>query len=289
MWGRERLQAFWELTKPGITRLVLVTTAAGFYLGSRGGVDLLLLAHTLLGTGLVAGGTNALNQYWERDVDARMRRTRKRPLPSGRLSPGAALLFAAGISALGVVYLAAAVNARTAAIVTVSLVSYIFLYTPLKKRTTLATLVGAVPGALPMLAGWAAAGGPIDLRAWVLFAILFLWQLPHFLALAWVYRDDYRRGGLASLDGVDPDGRRTGRQVALYTLALVGVSLLPTLLGLTGGVYLLAALGLGLGFLACGAALALACTDRRAGRLFLASIAYLPLLLVFMVIDKAAS
>jgi protoheme IX farnesyltransferase len=283
----ERLRAFWELTKPGITRLVLLTTATGFYLGSRGGVDLLLLGHTLLGTGLVAGGTNALNQYWERDVDARMRRTRRRPLPSGRLAPGQALLFAVAISMLGIVYLGLAVNVRAAAVVTVSLVSYIFLYTPLKKRTTLATLVGAVPGALPMLAGWVAAGGPVGVRAWTLFAILFLWQLPHFLALAWVYREDYRRGGLASLDRADPDGRTTGRQALLYTLALVGVSLLPTLLGLTGAVYLLAAVALGLGFLMCGAGLALACTERRAGRLFMASIAYLPLLLAFMVVDKA--
>lgn len=283
----QRLRAFWELTKPGITRLVLITTAAGFYLGSRGGIDLLLLFNTLLGTGLVAGGTNALNQHWERDVDARMRRTQRRPLPSGRLRPREALVFAWAISLMGIIYLAAAVNVRAALVVTLSLTSYIFLYTPLKKRTTLATLVGAVPGALPILAGWVASGGAVGRGAWILFAILFLWQLPHFLALAWIYREDYRRGGLATLSVEDPEGNRTGRQAVLYTLALLAVSLLPSVLGLTGGVYLFAALVCGLAFLFYGIRLARNCTEAHASRLFVASIVYLPLLLLIMVADKA--
>lgn len=184
---RERLRAYWELTKPGITRLVLVTTAVGFYLGSRSGVNLTLLFHTLLGTGLVAAGTNALNQHWERDVDARMRRTCRRPLPSGRLAPHRALAFASTISVLGIVQLVLAVNVRAALVVTLSLASYVFIYTPLKKRTTAATWVGAVPGALPVLAGWVASGSPVGPAAWALFGILFLWQLPHFLSLAWIY------------------------------------------------------------------------------------------------------
>lgn len=285
--SRSRVLAHWELTKPGITRLVLITTAAGFYLASRGGVDLLALVHTLLGTGLVAGGTNALNQVCERDVDARMKRTRRRPLPSGRLAPAEALAFAIGISVVGIAYLAVMVNLRTAVVVTLSLTSYIFLYTPLKKRTTWATLVGAVPGALPILAGWTAAGGPIGAGAWALFAILFLWQLPHFLALAWIYREDYRRGGLATLSVADPDGRRTGRQALLYTCALVAASLIPTAIGLTGGVYLIAALVLGLVFLAGGVQVARACTAAHAGRLFTLSILYLPVLLLFMAFDRA--
>ncbi len=284
---RERLRAYWELTKPGITRLVLVTTAAGFYLGSRAGVDLWLLFHTLLGTGLVAAGTNALNQHWERDVDARMQRTRRRPLPSGRLTPRPALAFASTISVAGIVHLALTVNLKAALVVTLSLASYVFIYTPLKKRTTAATWVGAVPGALPILAGWVASGAPVGPAAWALFGILFLWQLPHFLSLAWIYRDDYRRGGLATLCSADPDGRRTGRQACLFTAALAMVSALPWLLGLVGGLYLLAAVILGLGFFWFGMNLAMSCTERRAAYLFRASIVYLPLLLVVMVIDKA--
>lgn len=288
MLDRKRSRAYWELTKPGITRMVLVTTAAGFYLGSQGGVDLPLLLHTLLGTGLVAAGTNALNQYWERDVDARMRRTRRRPLPSGRLAPRAALVFASSISIAGIAHLALTVNLRAALVVSLSLASYVFIYTPLKKRTTTATLVGAIPGALPVLAGWVASGAAVGPGAWALFGILFLWQLPHFLSLAWIYRDDYLRGGLATLCSADPDGRRTGGQAFAYTAALVMVSALPWLLGLAGGLYLLAAVALGLGFLWFAISLALNCTERRAAQLFRASIVYLPVLLILMVIDKAA-
>ncbi len=282
-----KLRAYWQLTKPGITRLVLVTTAAGFYLASRDGLDFLLLFHTLLGTGLVAGGTNALNQHWERDVDSRMKRTRGRPLPTGRLDPREALVFSTAISVVGIAYLARTVNVEAALIVTLSLVSYIFLYTPLKKRTAGATLIGAVPGALPILAGWVAAGGAVGSAAWTLFAILFLWQVPHFLALGWLYREDYRRGGLVTLSRSDPQGRRTGQQALLSIALLLGVSALPTLLGVVGMMYLLGALVLGAVFLIYGAALAQACTEERARRLFVASIVYLPLLLLIMVVDKA--
>lgn len=285
--GLDLLRALWELTKPGITRMVVITTAAGFYLGSEGSVALGSLGHTLLGTGLVAGGTNALNQIWERDVDARMRRTQRRPLPSGRLATSTALVFAVGISMVGIVYLAFLVGRAPAVIVSLSLISYVFLYTPLKKRTTLATLVGAVPGALPILAGWAAASDELGLAAWALFGILFLWQVPHFLALAWIYREQYRDAGLANLTQVDPHGRRTGWQVVFATVGLLIVSALPSELGVTGPLYQVAALSLGAGFLGFGVAMHRSCSERRAGKLFLASVAYLPLLILFMFVDKA--
>jgi len=277
------------LTKPRITQLVLLTAAAGFYLGARNGVDPWLLLHTLIGTALVAGGTNAFNQLRERDVDALMRRTRGRPLPSGRLSPRAAALFAGAISVLGVAYLTWRVNTLTAVLAAVTLASYVLLYTPLKRRTSLNTLVGAVPGALPILGGWTAAGGSIDVAALSLFWILFLWQLPHFLALAWIYREDYRAGGLAMLSVEDADGRRTGWMVLLYALALLPVSLLPSLVGVTGPWYFAGAALLGIGFVATGAALLGGATPRGAWRVFLASIVYLPALLTLMVLDKIAA
>ena len=252
-------------------------------------MDLLLFAHTLLGTALVAGGTNALNQLSERDVDARMRRTRSRPLPSGRLTPAAAGVFAAAISVLGVIYLAVTVNLLTAGLAALTLLSYVFLYTPLKRRTSLNTLVGAIPGALPIVGGWTAAGGGLDVAAGALFWILFLWQLPHFLALAWIYREDYRAGGLVMLGGEDPSGRMTGRMSLLFALALVPVSLAPTLLGLTGGLYFAGALILGVLYTGAGAAMSFATTDRRARRLFVTSIAYLPALLALMVLDRLAA
>jgi heme o synthase len=265
---------------------VLLTAAAGFYLGSAGGVDVRLLLQTLVGVALVAAGTNAFNQVRERDVDALMRRTQGRPLPSGRVSPRAAALFAASISLAGVGYLALAVNFLTAGLAALTLASYVLLYTPLKRRTTLNTLIGAVPGALPIVGGWTAAGGALGPAAAALFWILFLWQLPHFLALAWIYREDYRRGGLAMLCVDDADGRHTGRMVLLYAVALLPVSLLPTLLGVTGALYFFGALALGLAYAGAAAALTRAATDPRAWRVFLVSIAYLPALLTLMVLDK---
>ena len=265
---------------------MLLTAAAGFYLGSRGGVDVRLLVQTLIGVALVAAGTNAFNQVRERDVDARMRRTERRPLPSGRLTPRAAALFAGVISVAGVLYLALAVNLLTAGLAALTLASYVLLYTPLKRKTTLNTLIGAVPGALPIVGGWTAAGGTIGPAVAALFWILFLWQLPHFLALAWIYREDYQRGGLAMLSVTDPDGRHTGRMMLLYAMALLPVSLLPTLLGVTGPLYFFGALTLGLAYAGVSVAMTAAVTTARAWRVFLVSIVYLPALLTLMVLDK---
>jgi len=252
-------------------------------------VNLALLLNTLVGTALVAAGTNAFNQLRERDVDALMHRTAGRPLPSGRLSPRAAGLFAGIISIGGVVWLAAFVNWTTAGLATLTLVSYVCFYTPMKRRTSLNTLVGAVPGALPIVGGWTAAGGQLGPAVLALFWILFLWQLPHFLALAWIYRDDYRRGGLVMLGGDDEDGTRTGRMVLLYAAALLPVSLVPTLLGVTGVWYFFGALALGIAYAAVGAPLLRGATTKQAWRLFLASIIYLPSLLTLMVLDKAVA
>ena len=282
------MQALLELTKPRITQLVLLTAAAGFYLGAKDRVDLLLLANTLIGTALVAGGTNAWNQIRERDVDARMARTRRRPLPSGRLSPSAAMWFATAITVGGVVYVALTVNLLTAALAALTFASYVLLYTPLKRRTSLNTLVGAVPGALPIVGGWTAAGGSFGVAVVALFWILFLWQLPHFLALAWLYREDYRAGGLRMLSVTDEDGKDTGRMALLYAMALLPISLLPTLLGVTGAWYFFGALALGIGYLAAGTGLLLGATPARAWRLFFVSILYLPALLTLMVLDKVA-
>jgi len=267
---------------------VLLTAAAGFYLGTAGRVDLWLLLHTLIGTALVAAGTNAFNQLRERDADGRMERTRRRPLPSGRVSPRAAAAFAAVISCAGVVYLGVAVNVLTAGLAALTLASYVLLYTPLKRTTSLNTLIGAVPGALPIVGGWTAAGGALGPAVLALFWILFLWQLPHFLALAWIYREDYRRGGFAMLSVDDPDGRQTGWMALLYAVALVPVSLVPTLLGVTGARYFIGALVLGVVYTVAAAALLRTATTARAWRVFLASILYLPALLTLMVLDKVA-
>jgi heme o synthase len=278
-----------ELTKPRITQLVVLTAAAGFYLGARGHVDLWLLANTLLGTALVAGGTNAWNQIRERDVDARMARTRGRPLPSGRLAVSHAMWFASAITGVGVVYLGVTVNLLTAGLAALTFASYVLLYTPLKRKTSLNTLIGAVPGALPIVGGWTAAGGSLDVAVAALFWILFLWQLPHFLALAWIYRDDYRAGGLKMLSVGDADGRDTARMALLYAMALLPISLLPTLLGVTGAWYFFGALALGLVYIAAGTGLLVATTRARAWRLFFVSILYLPALLTLMVLDKVTA
>lgn len=275
-----------ELTKPRIVALVLVTVGASFVLARDGAVPALLLLHTLVGTALVAGGTNALNQVAEVDVDGRMPRTRRRPLPSGRLAPAPARAFAWSLGAGGVAYLALTVNPLAAALAALTLASYVFCYTPLKRRTALSTLIGAVPGALPVLGGWVAATGRLELGGWILFAILFLWQLPHFLALAWIYRDEYAGAGLRMLSVGDPDGRMTFRQAGFASLALLSASLAPTLVGVAGPIYFWAALGLS-GWLAVTAGLgALSPSLSRARRLFQVSVLYLPLLLVIMMMDK---
>ncbi len=286
MLSRAAAADLWQLTKPGITRLVLVTTAVGYYLGSTKAFDWALLFHALVGTGLLAAGTNALNQYAERRVDGEMKRTRNRPLPAGRINPALALAFSAGISVGGTIYLALLVNPLTAVLGAAALLIYIFAYTPLKRRTWWCTVVGAVPGAIPPMMGWTAVTGRVDVLAWVLFGIVFLWQMPHFYAIGWMYRQDYARAGFPMLPVVDEAGERTARQIILYTVALVTVSVLTTVLGLTGAVYFVGAVTLGLAFLALGVALAVTRTGMQARRLFLGSGLYLPVLLVLMVVDK---
>jgi protoheme IX farnesyltransferase len=280
------LVAFLELTKPRITQLVLLTAAAGFYLGAGGAVDLVLLVHTLLGTALVAAGTNAFNQLRERDLDARMHRTRGRPLPSGRVSPRAPACCRRHFVRRRCSTRSGGQLPDRRALAALTLASYVLLYTPLKTKTSLNTLIGAVPGALPIVGGWTAAGGALGPAVLALFWILFLWQLPHFLALAWIYREDYRRGGFAMLAVQDPDGRQTGAMALLYAVALVPVSLLPTLLGVTGAWYFFGALILGVAYTVAAAALTQAVTTARAWRVFLVSVVYLPALLTLMVVDK---
>lgn len=281
-----RLADFLVLTKPRVVLMVLVTTAVGFYLGSPGPPELLRLLHTLLGTALAAGGTIALNQYLERDGDALMARTRLRPLPAGRLDPTEALAFGVGITAAGLVYLALLVDALSALVTAVTAGSYLFLYTPLKRRTTLCTFAGAISGALPPVTGWVAARGEFGAGAWVLFAILFLWQIPHSLAIARLYREDYARAGIRLLPVVEPDGGSTGRHVISHCLALMAVGLLPTLIGLAGSIYFVAALGLGAAFLGCGIALARSWSPEAARRLVYVSLVYLPAVLALMAVDK---
>lgn len=279
---------YWQLTKPGVTLMVVISTLSGFYLGTRGSIQWMLLLHTLLGSWLVAGGTNALNQLIEKDLDALMKRTRNRPLPSGRLTSLEVACFAMIIALAGIAYLVVATNLLTGLLAALTMVSYVLVYTPMKRKTHLSTLVGAIPGALPAMGGWTAVRGEVTIEAWALFAILFFWQLPHFLAIAWLYREDYARGGFPVLPVVQPDGTNTGMHIIGNTLALLSVSLLPTMLGLTGPVYFFGAFFLGLVFLAYGIQVAVNKTNRYARRLLLASIAYLPILYALMFIDKTS-
>ncbi|HLH32105.1 MAG TPA: heme o synthase [Terriglobia bacterium] len=279
---RVRAADLLELTKPRITFLVLVTTLVGFYMGSRDGVNFMLLLHAILGTGLVASGASALNQYFERELDARMMRTRNRPLPDGRLIPAEALIFSSIIAAAGVVYLMIFVNVLTGLIGAATLAGYLLVYTPLKTRTTLCTLIGAFPGAAPPLMGWAAARGEVDAVALSLFAILFLWQMPHFFAIAWIFTEDYTRAGFT----MHGSGERTGRQIILYCCALIPISVLPTFFGLTGSLYLFGAILFGFIYLGYGFAVALFRSNTHAHRLLRISVLYLPALLLLMMLDK---
>jgi heme o synthase len=281
-----RLTLYADLVKARLTTLVLLTTLVGFYLGWRGAMDYARMFHTLLGTGLLAAGAAALNQLLEREYDAKMRRTRERPLPSGRMQPVTVMLLGGVGSVAGLVYLALLVNLLTSVLGAVSLVSYLFIYTPLKRVTWLNTAVGAVPGALPPLMGWAAARGELGGGGWVLFAILACWQMPHFFAIAWLYRDEYAAAGFQMLPNVDPSGRRTARQTVGYTLGLLPVSLCPFLLDLSGPVFLAGALALGGAFLGFAVRFARQLTVTRARQLFFVSILYLPLLLTLLVLDK---
>ena len=278
-----------ELMKPGITLMVVLTAGLGFLLAEAAahrGFSLLLGLETLLGTGLVSAGGSTLNHVVERDTDALMRRTAARPLPAGRLDPDAALLLGVALGVAGLVYLALAVNILTALLGAVAIAGYVFVYTPMKRVSSLATIVGAVPGAIPPMMGWSAVTGGLALPAWVLFAILFLWQMPHFLAIAWLCRDDYERAGFPMLTVQDTSGRRTARQVVLYGAALVPVSLMPAVLGLLGGVYFAGALALGLAYLGAGVIFARRRTMLGARWLMFASILYLPAVLLAMLLDR---
>jgi protoheme IX farnesyltransferase len=275
-----------DLIKARLVFLVLLTTLVGFYLGYRGPVDYLLMFHAVLGTGLVASGAAALNELIEREHDAKMRRTKDRPLPSGRLQPSTVLAFGILCGGAGLVYLGLVVNPLTCLLGAISFVSYVFIYTPLKRVTWLNTAVGAIPGALPPLMGWTAARGELSAEGWALFAILAFWQLPHFFAIAWIYRDEYAKAGFVMLPVIDPDGHRTARQAVCYTLGLLPVSLSPFVFQMAGPIYLIGALVLGLTFLWYAILFARQLTVPRARQLFYVSILYLPLLLTVMVLDK---
>jgi protoheme IX farnesyltransferase len=269
-----------QLTRPRLCVMALLTVAAGAVLASGGAPDWRIMAHALVGAALAAAGASALNQWSEREVDARMRRTRARPLPAGRLQPGEVLVLGIASAAGGVVYLAAALPSALAAVVAaLTLLTYVFAYTPLKRRTPLNTLVGAIPGALPPVIGWTAVRGSVGAEAGALFAVLFLWQVPHFLAIAWIYREDYGRAGLCMLPSVDAEGGATGRQMIVYCLALVAASLMPVVVGGAGPVYLGGALILGVGFLAYSIGFSLRRSTARARGVLRASLIYLPALL----------
>ena len=284
--AREKLAAFVELTKPRITFLIVLTSAAGFCLGSKGAFDYLALFNALFGIALLSSGIATLNQYMERGLDARMRRTLARPLPAGKLGAGAALAFGLALTVAAEVYLAVFVNLLTAAFGVSVVVGYLLCYTPLKTRSSLSTVVGAFPGAMPPLMGWTAATGEAGVEAWALFAILFAWQFPHFLAIAWMYKEDYARAGILMLPVVEPECRITARQIVIWSLLLVPVSLFPTVLGTTGSVYFYGAFVLGILFLGTSIHAALVHTRQGARRLLLASVLYLPVLFGLMVINK---
>lgn len=277
-----RVRAYWELTKPRLTSMVIFTTWLGYALGTRGVSLGGRFIHAIAGSWLVAAGAAALNQYLERDRDALMRRTQMRPLPQRQLQPRDALFFGMALSALGLGELVCFVNGLTGLLAFVSLSVYVACYTPLKTKTSLCTLVGAIPGAIPPMMGWTAAQGALDPAAWSLFGILFLWQLPHFLAIAWMYREDYARAGFAMLPVIDPDGGSTSRMILLYTAVLIPVTLIPARMGLTDLSYFWAALLFGLAFFVCGAMTAFHRSAATARRLLHASILYLPALLGWM-------
>lgn len=283
---REKLAAYYELTKPRITFLVVLTTSAGFLLGTSGAFNYQLFAHTMLGVALLCSGISTINQWMERDLDGLMRRTARRPLPLGTLTPRAALIFGLSLTIGAEIYLALLVNPLSAFCGLTVIVGYLLCYTPLKTRTSLSTLVGAFPGAVPPLLGWAAASNHVGLEAWVLFAILFLWQFPHFFAIAWMYREDYARAGILMLPVVEPEGRLTKQQIVLWTLLLVPVSLAPAALGISGAVYFFGALVLGALFLWSSIAAAVTLSRRNARRVLLASVLYLPVLFVLMVMNQ---
>ncbi len=282
----ERAWAYVALAKPDVTFLVVITTVAGFYIGSRGPLDWALLAHTLIGTTLAAAGTAALNQYTERDADALMRRTAARPIPSGVVQPSEAFWAGSILVVFGVLYLSVLSNVLAAALTLTTTALYLGVYTPLKKITPLSTFIGAFPGAIPPLIGWAAARGSLSLGAWILFGILFFWQFPHFMAIAWMYREDYARAGIKMLPVVEPSGDRTYRQILVTAAILVPVSLLPSVIGITGIGYFFGATLLGMGLLQVCLWAERSRTNIRAKWLMHATVIHIPILLGLMILDR---
>ena len=274
------------LTKPRLNFLVVATSAAGYYLGAAGALDLTAMAEAVAGTALVAGGAAALNMLYERDTDALMRRTRLRPLPAGRVTPVDAGIFGVALSAAGLVLLAARANWLSAALALATLLTYLVIYTPMKRRTPFSTIIGAVPGALPAVIGWTASRGSIDRSGAALFAIVFCWQLPHFMAIAWLYREDYGKAGFPMLPVIDPDGRRAGKQAVYWAFLMVVASLEPTFSGLAGNGYLAVALVFGVALFALAVRFARARNESTARALFYGSITYLPLLWIAMIANK---
>jgi len=280
-----RLMPYIELTKPRITVFILMSTAIGFFCGAQS-FSFWVLIHTLIGTGLIASGTAALNQWYEREADAKMNRTKARPIPSGRITARSAFLFAVALSIVGFIELWLGANRLTALLGLFTLVSYLFVYTPLKRKSPHSTTIGAIPGAMPPLIGYAAAAGALNGPAWILYAILFLWQFPHFYAIAWMYREDYERAGIRMLPVVEPDGESTARRIWMFSLLLIPISLLPRYMDMAGNVYLFGALALGLYFLYAGARAAFDRTRLRARKVLLASVVYLPVLYGLLVFDR---
>jgi len=281
-----RSRDFVALAKPRLNMLVVASTLAGYVMGDGEALGFIRIGGLLLGTGLVAGGASAFNQVIERDLDGLMRRTRTRPLPGQRLQPLEGLLFGSAITLAGVLLIVASSNLLAGAVALATLVTYVAVYTPLKKRTSFGTVIGAIPGALPPIIGWAAVAGELPVKAWVLFGIMFLWQLPHFLAIAWMYREDYARAGFPMLPVIEPDGRSTGRQAVVYAAALVPLSLAPTLMHMTGDLYFAGALVLGLAFLWLTFRFARSRAVKDARQVFFGSIVYLPVLWILMIADK---
>ena len=281
-----RANAYVALTKPDVSFLVLITTAAGYYMGARGPVDWVHMVHTVFGTMLIAGGTAALNHYLERDSDRLMRRTASRPLPMGVLKPRQALAYGVALAIAGALYLYFAAGPLAAGLGVATCLGYLLAYTPLKKRSVWATFVGAFPGAIPPMIGWVAASGRLDAGAWLLFAILFFWQFPHFHSIAWMYREDYARAGILMLPVVDPEGSRTFRQILVTAVTLLGISLLPAIFGLAGMIYFFGALVLSVMLLQVCIWAASSKTNARAKWLMHATVAYIPVLLALMVLDK---
>lgn len=280
------MRDYLELTKPRITVLILVCTAVGYWFGCGSSFRFLVLAHALAGTALLASGTSALNQWYEADSDGKMRRTRMRPIPAGRMKRSHGFVFGVLLSAAGFAELWFGTNRLAAALGLFTLLSYLLVYTPLKRRSSACTTVGAIPGAMPPLIGYAAAAGTIDIGALALFLVLFIWQFPHFDAIAWMYREDYARGGIRMLPVIEPDGEATARRVVVCSVLLIPISLLPSFLGMTGLIYGVAAIAAGFGLLYFGARLGRERSLARARALLLASVLYLPALLGVMVLDR---